>query len=98
MMCAGATIWTILTKHGAGRGQRVGVMGLGGLGHMVVKLASALGCDVVVFSSSERKRQEAMDLGASEYHVFRSGEAPSEAFKPVKHLLLTGSGAVDPSR
>jgi D-arabinose 1-dehydrogenase-like Zn-dependent alcohol dehydrogenase len=70
-------------------------MGIGGLGHLAIKLAAAMGCHVVVLSSSESKRQEAMEYGASEFHAFLSGGEAPEGFKPVKHLLLCGSAAID---
>jgi D-arabinose 1-dehydrogenase-like Zn-dependent alcohol dehydrogenase len=73
-------------------------MGIGGLGHLAIKLAAAKGAHVVVFSSSESKRQEALDYGASEFIVFKSGDEAPENFKPVKHLLLCGSANVDYSR
>ncbi|KAI9933616.1 hypothetical protein ASPWEDRAFT_185755 [Aspergillus wentii DTO 134E9] len=95
LMCAGATVWTVLTRFGIRPDDRVGIMGVGGLGHVAIKLASAMGCHVVVLSSSESKGQEAMEFGASEYHVFRSGGEPPKDFKPVKHLLLCGSGGMD---
>lgn len=97
-MCAGATIWTVLTRFGVQSNQRVGVLGIGGLGHMVIKLAAAMGCHVVVLSSSNSKRQEAMEYGASEYHEFRSGGDPPADFKPVDHLILTSSAVTDPNR
>ncbi|KAM5341592.1 hypothetical protein ACJ41O_014623 [Fusarium nematophilum] len=95
LMCAGSTVWTVLTKYGARCDDRVAVMGIGGLGHLAIKIAAAMGCSVVVLSSSESKRQEAMEYGASEYHVFKSGDEPPADFKPVKHLLLCGSANVD---
>ncbi|KFA63049.1 hypothetical protein S40285_06394 [Stachybotrys chlorohalonatus IBT 40285] len=95
LMCAGATVWTILTEYGVRPTDRVAVMGIGGLGHLAIKLAAAMGCHVVVLSSSESKRQEAMEYGASEFHVFKSGGEAPEGFKPVKHLLLCGSAAID---
>ncbi|KAE8154612.1 chaperonin 10-like protein [Aspergillus avenaceus] len=94
LMCAGATVWTCLTEYGVRPTDRVGVMGIGGLGHLAIKLASAMGCHVVVLSSSERKREEAMAFGASEYHVFKAGEEIKDC-KPLKHLLLCGSANVD---
>lgn len=94
LMCAGATVWTILSDYGVRPTDRVAVMGIGGLGHLAIKLAAAMGCHVVVLSSSEAKRQEAFDFGASEYHVFRSGQSMTD-FKPVSHLLLCGSANVD---
>ncbi|KAJ5992378.1 Polyketide synthase enoylreductase [Penicillium sp. IBT 35674x] len=94
LMCAGATVWTCLTEYGVRPTDRVGVMGIGGLGHLAIKLASAMGCHVVVFSSSEAKREEAFSFGASEYHVFRAGQELKDC-KPLNHLLLCGSANVD---
>lgn len=94
LMCAGATVWTVLSEYGVRSTDRVGVMGIGGLGHLAIKLAAAMGCDVVVFSSSEAKREEAFGFGASEYHVFRPGQELTD-FKPINHLLLCGSANVD---
>ncbi|KAL2359513.1 hypothetical protein RJZ56_007639 [Blastomyces dermatitidis] len=94
LMCAGGTVWTILAEYGVRPGDRVGILGVGGLGHLAIKLAAAIGSHVVVLSSSEAKRQEAIDYGASEYHVFRSGQT-LESMKPLKHLLLCGSAGVD---
>lgn len=95
LMCAGATVWTVLTKYNICSTDRVAVMGVGGLGHLAIKLASEMGCHVVVLSSSESRQQEATGYGASEYHVFQSGGPPPVNFKPVNHLLLCGSGSVD---
>jgi D-arabinose 1-dehydrogenase-like Zn-dependent alcohol dehydrogenase len=94
LMCAGGTVWTVLTEYGIKPTDRVAVMGIGGLGHLAIKLASAMGCQVVVLSSSEAKREEAFGFGASEYHVFRAGQDMPD-FKPVNHLLLCGSACVD---
>lgn len=94
-MCAGATVWTVLTEYGMRSTERIGIMGIGGLGHVAIKLAAAMGYNVVVLSSSESKRQEAMEFGASEYHVWRSGEEAPKDFKPLKHLMLCGSAAID---
>ncbi|PGH32672.1 hypothetical protein GX50_04519 [[Emmonsia] crescens] len=94
LMCAGGTVWTILSEHGVRPTDRVGILGVGGLGHLAIKLAAAIGSYVVVLSSTEGKRQEAMDYGASEYHVFRSGQS-LEGLKPLKHLLLCGNAGVD---
>lgn len=98
LMCAGSTVWTVLTKYGVRCDDRVAVMGIGGLGHLAIKIAAAMGCQVVVLSSSESKRDEAVEYGAAEYHVFKSGDEAPAGFKPVKHLLLCGSASVDYSR
>ncbi|PGH02201.1 hypothetical protein GX51_04775 [Blastomyces parvus] len=94
LMCAGGTVWTVLSEFGVRPTDRVGILGVGGLGHMAIKLAAALGAHVVVLSSSEAKRQEAKDYGANEYHVFRSGQT-LEGMKPLKHLLLCGNANID---
>ncbi|KAK1148030.1 hypothetical protein N8T08_010663 [Aspergillus melleus] len=95
LMCAGATVWTVLTEYGMRSTERIGIMGIGGLGHIAIKLAAAMGYNVVVLSSSESKRQEAFEYGATEYHVWRSGEEAPKDFKPLKHLILCGSAAID---
>lgn len=67
LLCAGVTTWEPLVRWGVGPGSRVAVVGLGGLGHVAVKLASALGAHVTVVSRSNAKRQDALDLGADDY-------------------------------
>ncbi|KAK4444008.1 chaperonin 10-like protein [Podospora aff. communis PSN243] len=68
MLCAGVTTYTPLRFHGAGPGKRVGVVGLGGLGHFAVMWAKALGADkVVVVSRSSAKKEDALKLGADEF-------------------------------
>jgi uncharacterized zinc-type alcohol dehydrogenase-like protein len=64
ILCAGITTFSPLRTWNVGKGSRVGVIGLGGLGHMAVKLAVAMGADVTVLSRSERKADEAKELGA----------------------------------
>lgn len=66
LLCAGITTWSPLRHWKVGPGKKVGVVGIGGLGHMGVKLAHALGAHVVAFTTSESKRQDALDLGANE--------------------------------
>ncbi|KAK5991733.1 NADP-dependent alcohol dehydrogenase C 2 [Cladobotryum mycophilum] len=95
LMCGGGTVWTILSQYGIKPTDRVGVMGIGGLGHIAIKMAAAMGCHVVVLSSSESKREEAIKFGAQEFHVFRQGEKFEGDIAPINHLLLTGSSQVD---
>jgi len=64
LMCAGITVWEPLRAAGVGPGTRVGVVGLGGLGHLAVRLASALGADVTVFTTTPAKAADAAALGA----------------------------------
>jgi uncharacterized zinc-type alcohol dehydrogenase-like protein len=67
LLCAGITLYSPLSHWKAGPGKKVGIMGLGGLGHMGVKIAKALGANVTVLSHSERKREDAMKMGAHHF-------------------------------
>lgn len=78
LLCAGITTWSPLRHWNVGPGKKVGIVGIGGLGHMGVKLAHALGAHVVAFTTSEAKRQDALDLGADEVVVSRN-EAEMQA-------------------
>jgi uncharacterized zinc-type alcohol dehydrogenase-like protein len=64
LLCAGITTWSPLRHWKAGKGTKVAVVGLGGLGHMAIKLAKGLGADVTLFSRSPNKVKDALDLGA----------------------------------
>jgi uncharacterized zinc-type alcohol dehydrogenase-like protein len=66
LLCAGITTYSPMRKWHVGKGQKVGVVGLGGLGHMGVKFAHALGAHVVVFTTSPGKKEDAIRLGADE--------------------------------
>lgn len=72
LLCAGITTYSPLRHWKVGPGSKVGVVGIGGLGHMGVKLAHAMGAHVVAFTTSEGKRQAALDLGANEVVVSRN--------------------------
>ncbi len=71
LLCAGITTYSPLKHWGVGAGKKVGVVGLGGLGHMGVKLARAFGAHVVVFTTSPKKKEDALRLGADEVVVSR---------------------------
>ncbi len=72
LLCAGITTYSPLRHWKVGPGSKVGVVGIGGLGHMGVKLAHAMGAHVVAFTTSDSKRQAALDLGANEVVVSRN--------------------------
>ena len=72
LLCAGITTWSPLRHWNVGPGKKVGIVGIGGLGHMGVKLAHAMGAHVVAFTTSEGKRQDALALGADEVVVSRN--------------------------
>ena len=71
LLCAGITTYSPLRRAAVGKGKKVGVVGLGGLGHMGVKLARAMGAHVVAFTTSPSKKEDALRLGAHEVVVSR---------------------------
>ena len=71
LLCAGITTYSPLRRYGVGPGKKVGVVGLGGLGHMAVKIAHALGAHVVVFTTTPNKKDDALRLGADDVVVSR---------------------------
>jgi uncharacterized zinc-type alcohol dehydrogenase-like protein len=80
LLCAGITTYSPMRHWGVTKGKKVGVVGLGGLGHMGVKFAHALGAHVVVFTTSPNKKEDALRLGADEVVVSRnSGEMQKHA-------------------
>jgi len=74
LLCAGITTYSPLQRWGVTKGKKVGVVGLGGLGHMAVKFARALGSHVVVFTTSPNKKEDALRLGAHEVVVSRNAD------------------------
>ena len=75
LMCAGITLYSPLRHWKAGPGKKVAIMGLGGLGHMGVKFAAAMGAHVTVLSHSPNKKADALAMGADEFLVLDSDEA-----------------------
>src|SRR6187399_2771245 len=78
LLCAGITTYSPLRHWGAGKGKKVGVVGLGGLGHMGVKFAHAMGAHVVVFTTSPGKKDDAVRLGADEVVLSRNADEMSK--------------------
>jgi uncharacterized zinc-type alcohol dehydrogenase-like protein len=74
LLCAGITTYSPLKRAGVGPGKKVAVVGLGGLGHMGVKLAHAFGANVVVFTTSPDKRDDALRLGADDVVISRHAD------------------------
>ena len=74
LLCAGITTYSPLRHWNVGPGMKVGIVGIGGLGHMGIKLAHAMGAHTVAFTTSERKREDAKALGADEVVVTRNPE------------------------
>jgi uncharacterized zinc-type alcohol dehydrogenase-like protein len=95
LLCAGITTWSPLRHWKVGPGSKVGVVGIGGLGHMGVKLAHAMGAHVVAFTTSESKRQDALDLGADEVVVSRSREEMARHSRSFDFILNTVAASHD---
>jgi alcohol dehydrogenase (NADP+) len=74
LLCAGITTYSPMHHWGVTKGKKVGVVGLGGLGHMAVKFAHALGAHVVVFTTSPNKKEDALHLGADEVVISRNAD------------------------
>jgi len=87
LLCAGITLYSPLKYWGAGPGKKVGIIGLGGLGHMGVKLAHALGAEVTVLSQSLRKQQDGKRLGADHFYA-TSDPATFEKLKGQFDLII----------
>jgi len=89
LLCAGITTYSPLRHWKVGKGQKVGIIGLGGLGHMGVKFAKALGAHVVMITTSPEKGKDALRLGADEVLVSRDAEAMAKAAGSFNFLLNT---------
>jgi len=95
LLCAGITTYSPLNRFKVGPGQKVGVVGLGGLGHMGVKLAVAMGADVTVFSTSPSKEGDARKLGAHNFVLSKSAEAMEPLRNSFNFILDTVSAPHD---
>lgn len=97
LMCAGVTVWEPLRALGVGPGTRVGVVGLGGLGHLAVKLAAALGATVTALTRSPAKTQDAHTLGATHVLLTTDAAAMADAAGSLDVVLDTVSTPHDPA-
>lgn len=87
LLCAGITTWSPLRHWKVGKGSKVAVVGLGGLGHMALKLANALGANVTLFSRSPNKVQDGLDLGAHQV-IISTDEAQMEGVMNHFDLII----------
>jgi uncharacterized zinc-type alcohol dehydrogenase-like protein len=95
LLCAGITTYSPLKKWGVGPGKKVAVAGLGGLGHMGVKIAAAMGAEVTVLSTSPSKEADAKNLGAHNFVNIRDDEARAAAAGSFDLILDTISANHD---
>ncbi|GAA1190547.1 NAD(P)-dependent alcohol dehydrogenase [Prauserella alba] len=95
LLCAGITTYSPLRQWGAGPGKKVAVVGLGGLGHVAVKLAAAMGAEVTVLSQSLKKQEDGKRLGATEYYA-TADEATFDVLRGRFDLILNTVSAEIP--
>jgi uncharacterized zinc-type alcohol dehydrogenase-like protein len=89
LLCAGVTMWSPLKKWKVGPGKKIGIVGIGGLGHMGIKLGRALGAHVVAFTTSESKRADAIALGAHEVVVSRNEDEMKAQTEQLDFIINT---------
>ncbi len=87
LLCAGITTYSPMRHWGVTKGKKVGVVGLGGLGHMGVKIAHALGAHVVVFTTSPNKKEDARRLGADEVVISRKADEMQKHVESFDFIL-----------
>jgi uncharacterized zinc-type alcohol dehydrogenase-like protein len=95
LLCAGITTYAPLRRWGAGPGRKVAVVGLGGLGHMAVKIAHALGAEVTVLSQSLKKQEDGLRLGADHYHATSDPETFEQLAGRFDLIVNTVSASID---
>ena len=97
LLCAGITTYSPLRKWKVGRGQKVGVVGLGGLGHMALKFANAFGANVTLFTTSPGKTADAKRLGAHEVVISKDESAMEKQAKNFDFIIDTVSAISMPT-
>ena len=95
LLCGGITVYAGLRNAGMGSGQEIGILGIGGLGHMAVQFAKKLGNRVTVFTTSQDKAEFAHKMGADEAIVVGKGEIPQAPSSKLDILLSTVPAALD---
>lgn len=95
LLCAGITLYSPLKNWGAGKGKKVGIIGLGGLGHMGLKFSAALGAHTTVFSHSPSKEKDARAMGADDFVITKDPEALEKLPKDFDLILNTVSADMD---
>jgi uncharacterized zinc-type alcohol dehydrogenase-like protein len=95
LMCAGIAVYPPLRTYAAGPRQKVGILGVGGLGHLAIQFAHALGCEVTALSSSPTKEQKAIAFGADHFVLVGDPAAMTQADYAFDLLLCTAHGEID---
>jgi D-arabinose 1-dehydrogenase-like Zn-dependent alcohol dehydrogenase len=91
LMCGGATVFNALSMYDVKPTERVGIIGIGGLGHLAIQFAAKMGCEVTVFSGTNNKKDEAITLGASNFVATKGVERLDIGGHKLDRLLVTTS-------
>ena len=95
LLCAGITTFSPLRRWGAGPGKKVAIVGLGGLGHMAVKIAAAMGAEVTVLSQSLKKQEDGLRLGATSYYATSDPATFEQLAGSFDLIINTVSASID---
>ncbi|WP_029618905.1 NAD(P)-dependent alcohol dehydrogenase [Pseudorhizobium marinum] len=95
LLCAGITLYSPLRHWNAGPGKKVAILGMGGLGHMGVKIAHAMGADVTVLSHSLSKKEDGLKLGADHYYATSDAETFTKLAGTFDLIICTVGVAID---
>ncbi|WP_117192581.1 NAD(P)-dependent alcohol dehydrogenase [Rhizobium terrae] len=95
LLCAGITLYSPLRHWNAGPGKKVAIVGMGGLGHMGVKLGAAMGADVTVLSQTLSKKEDGLKLGAREYYATSDAETFAKLAGTFDLIICTVGVAID---
>jgi uncharacterized zinc-type alcohol dehydrogenase-like protein len=95
LLCAGITLYSPLRHWNAGPGKKVAIVGMGGLGHMGVKLGAAMGADITVLSQSLSKKEDGQKLGAKEYYATNDPETFTKLAGTFDLIICTVSAEID---
>lgn len=93
LMCAGVTVYAPLVRCGVKSGMKVGVVGIGGLGHLGLQFAAALGAEVTAISHSSRKKDDALKLGAKHFIETQNADQVKQHAREFDVILCTANGA-----
>lgn len=94
LMCGGSTVFNALHVAGVKPTARVGIVGVGGLGHLAIQFVAKMGCQVIVFSGTDSKKDEAFRLGATEFYATAKAKE-LKINKPLDNLIVTTSAQPD---
>ncbi|ODQ80981.1 hypothetical protein BABINDRAFT_160405 [Babjeviella inositovora NRRL Y-12698] len=94
LLCAGITVYSPMKRFGVAKGKKVGVVGIGGLGHAAIMLGKAMGAEVYAFSRNDKKKEDALKLGADHY-ITTEKEGWNEAYKYKLDVVICTADSVE---